>query len=147
MRAFDRRRRALASALILLCLTLPALAQSTLTGPLSKPYTLRIHYATAAEPGTDTAASNKPKARRIELTVAAIDAGTVTTRDATLDYRFEASPDSAQITLVLELTYAVAGGQHTVRAQMLVPRRQWQRIGESPAGSDNLATFVRIDPS
>ena len=107
MRAFDRRRRALASALILLCLTLPALAQSTLTGPLSKPYTLRIHYATAAEPGTDTAASNKPKARRIELTVAAIDAGTVTTRDATLDYRFEASPDSAQITLVLELAALV----------------------------------------
>jgi hypothetical protein len=145
MRGSIRQRLMAAWALVALCALAPAWAQSISASAPSKPYTLRIHYGTNVEPGS--VAPDGPKARRLEFTVAAADAGRITTRDARLDYRFQAASNSADVTLVIDLTYAMADGPHTVRAQLLLPRREWRQIDEAAANDQSLLTFVRVDPS
>ncbi|MES1929530.1 hypothetical protein SADO_09749 [Salinisphaera dokdonensis CL-ES53] len=136
-------RVALLLGLALICAPLTALAQSAAGAAPSKPFTVKIRYGMNAAP--DSTATPKP--RRLEFSVAARDAGRIATRDARLDYGFDAGSGS-DITVSIELTYATADGSQSMQTQLLLPRRQWTPIGgETDDGQSGNAVYIRVDPN
>ena len=143
MNRFTSTRVVLVLGLTLNCAPFAALAQSAAGAAPPKPFTVKIRYGMNAAP--DITATPKP--RRLEFSVAARDAGRIATRDARLDYGFNAEP-GIDITVSIELTYATAGGSQSMQTQLLLPRRQWTAIGgETDDGQSGNAVYIRVDPN
>ena len=143
MHAFTSRHLGFVLGMALVAMPLLAQAQSTAGAAPSKPFTIQIRYGANAAP--DVVAAAKP--RRLEFTVAARDAGRIATRDARLDYGFDAdtSPD---FTVSIALTYATADGAQSLETQLLLPSREWRNIsGEADNGAPGNAVYIRVDPN
>ena len=132
-----------AGALLLAGVAVAAHAQSAIVNT-HKPFTLKVRYGNNADPAATAAAGAKP--RRIETTVAELDSGRIETRDAVLEYWFDATGDSGDMALSVDFTYAIAQGQLHAQTRLLMRAGEWKRVAvntDSATGTD--AVFVRVD--
>lgn len=133
----------LMGAVALLLATGVVQAQSAIVNT-HKPFTLKVRYGQNADPSN--IATEGPRARRIEATVAELDSGRIETRDARLQYWIDATGESGDIALSIDFTHAIAEGQMHSQTRLLMRAGEWHLISGS-SGSDGVSesVFVRVD--
>ena len=141
------RNRALAAWLAAIVLlsgaAIAAHAQSAIVNT-HKPFTLKVRYGNNADPAAPN--TDGSKSRRIETTMAELDSEHIETRDARLQYWFDATGDSGDMALSVDFTYAIAQGQLHAQTRLLMRAGEWKRVAvntDSDTGTD--AVFVRVD--
>ncbi|MES1947824.1 hypothetical protein C84B14_10757 [Salinisphaera sp. C84B14] len=109
-----------------------------------KPFTLKVRYGANADPAGP--ATDGPRSRRIETTVAELDSGRIETRDAVLEYWMDATGDSGDIALSIDFTHAIAQGKMHSQTRLLMGTGEWKLVSGS-SGSDGVteSVFVRVD--
>ena len=106
----------------------------------------KVLAATGANADPAGPATDGPRARRIETTVAELDSGRIETRDAVLEYWMDATGDSGDIALSIDFTHAIAQGKMHSQTRLLMGTGEWELVSGT-SGSDGVAesVFVRVD--
>jgi|GEM_PF-1688401 len=128
-----------------------------------KPYTLQVRFGSNTELARSWDTDAPPSehyldtARKLDIDIAAVDAGRVEVRGASLDYRARVDPVQGNTNIAIHLTRTGATYQRTLDTRLSLPLGRWVLISASRDVTDHggeeirrgEATYIRIlpDPS